>query len=633
MTYKIIDFKTKAAVTPGDFVFTGAEGPWDVIMDLEETRSQINEDYFRAAPPQVSKYLPFLPVKDHSKFVSLKEGGTPLIRSKHIGPKLGIDLWFKLEPQNPTGSFKDRGSAVDLSVARELGAKAIVLASTGNMAASCACYAAAAHVPCFVFVPEGTPPSKLAQVIAYGGHIVQVKGQYNDCARIAEEVAHELGFYLAGDYAFRVEGQKTAAFEICDQLFYHAPDMVVVPIGCGTNLTGYGKGFKEYRELGFIDAAPRIIGVQAEGAAGVVNAFQERAADVTTLPGINTIASAIAVTYPLDGCKALAAIYDSQGTALTVSDQEMLEAQYELSGVEGLFVEVSSATTLAAIKRLALQEDLSRKKIVCVLTGNGLKDPLPLLKVALKPPTIYPDVREFLQLHDNAFFEGKSVAFFDQSKVLFAAEPDVAEVKRTAKRLFDARYSDAHLAIVQESIAKHLKKGKQVTFSDFQDIVQDALRTSETPHPEILLVENFEIFTAKDTPPTAWVVIRIAGDLQEGRAAGVGPVDAVISALQDAAKDHSMPFELTDYQVGIRSRGTDAVVEVELKLKREGEISVGTGVSPDIIQASIEAFCRAFNSFSVHPGDTRGERRQPKEHAGKKPLPHGTIAAFEHGRL
>ena len=139
-----------------------------------------------------------MPIQDHAQFVSLKEMATPLVKSKRLRKKFGIDLYFKLESKNPTGSFKDRGSAVDLTVAKEMGAKGIVLASTGNMAASCACYAAQAGLPCFVFVPEGVPMGKLAQVIAFGGHIVQVKGSYNDAAKLAEAVAIEKGFYLAG---------------------------------------------------------------------------------------------------------------------------------------------------------------------------------------------------------------------------------------------------------------------------------------------------------------------------------------------------------------------------------------------------------------------------------------------------
>ncbi len=242
--YYLADFKTKERVTPTNMVFTGEDGPWEVVMDIESIKRRVNPSYFKVSPPLVTKYLPLMPIKDYSCFVTLGEGTTPLIRSTTIEKELGAEIYFKLENQNPTGAFKDRGSAVELTIAREFGAKGIVVASTGNMAASCSCYAAAAHMPCFVFVPEDTPPSKLAQVISYGGRIVQVKGSYGDAAKLAEDVAKKLGFYLAGDYAFRVEGHKTAAFEIVEQLFFDTPDMVVVPVGCGTTSL-LSQGFKD----------------------------------------------------------------------------------------------------------------------------------------------------------------------------------------------------------------------------------------------------------------------------------------------------------------------------------------------------------------------------------------------------
>jgi threonine synthase len=600
--YKIVDYKSRAEVHPSNLVFTGADAPWEVVMDMDMTRARINEDYFRASPPLVSKYLPFLPVKDQSNFVSLKEGGTPLIRSKRISRKLGLDLWFKLEPQNPTGSFKDRGSAVDLTVAREMGAEAIVLASTGNMAASCACYAAAAGIPCFVFVPEDTPASKLAQVMSYGGHIVQVKGRYNDAARVAQNVAEELGFYLAGDYAFRVEGQKTAAFEICDQFFFQVPDVVIVPIGCGTNLTAYFKGFKEYFELGLIDRMPQIIGVQATGSSAVVDAFRGGAADCTPLASIDTVASAIAVTYPIDGAKALRGIYESHGEAVAVTDKEMLQAQYELARNEAHFVEVSSAACLAAVIKLRETGKLIGKRVVCVLTGNGLKDPSPLLKVALKPPTIYPEVNEFLSLYSQSFFKGKTVAFFEPNEVLFSTVPSVADVGRYVEQFFSTTYPATYLEQIRSSVEKFLLKGKSVTFSDFQDIVQDAVRHLESRVEEVLTVEDFEIHTGKDRKPDARVVVRVRGEEREARATGVGPVDAVINALTQAGSGDTQPAALVGYKVEIRSQGTDAVVDVELKLRREGTLSVGNGISPDIIQASIEAFVSAFNNFYKFEG-------------------------------
>jgi threonine synthase len=281
---------------------------------------------------------------------------------------------------------------VEVSIAKEMGASALILASTGNMAASCACYAAAAKMPCYVLVPEGVSLSKLAQVIAFGGRIVQVKGNYNDAARLAHELAEKKGFYLAGDYAFRVEGQKTAAFEVIDQLFFNVPDAVVLPIGCGTNMAAYAKGFEEYRSLGLISKLPKLIGVQSNLANAVVNSFEKEERTITALSSANTLASAIAVPNPIDGIKALDAIYKSNGSAVSVSDQEILEAQYLLSTEENLFVESASAATLAAVmKMISSDPELYRDQtFVCVLTGDGLKDAHVLLESFTKTQKIYP---------------------------------------------------------------------------------------------------------------------------------------------------------------------------------------------------------------------------------------------------
>ncbi|HLF66474.1 MAG TPA: pyridoxal-phosphate dependent enzyme, partial [Gammaproteobacteria bacterium] len=231
MFYKVIDFITKQEVSPKNFIFTGDAGPWEIVMDIAAIKAKLDLATFKKLPISFKKYLPLLPLQSSPDFIALNEIATPLIKSKKLGPELGLDLYFKIEGKNPTGSFKDRGSILDVAMAQELGAKALIVASTGNMAASCACYAAAAQLPCYVLVPEGAPMSKLAQVLAYGGHIVQIKGTYTDAMQLAKTIALQMNFYLAGDYAPRVEGQKTAAFEICDQFILDPPDAVIVPMG------------------------------------------------------------------------------------------------------------------------------------------------------------------------------------------------------------------------------------------------------------------------------------------------------------------------------------------------------------------------------------------------------------------
>lgn len=596
--HHLIDFVTKKPVKPDDLVFAGEDSPWEVVMDMETIKSKINLDYFKIAPPGVAKYLPLMPIQEIANFVSLRETATPLIKSKVLGKKLNIDLYFKVEGKNPTGSFKDRGSVVDLSIAKELGASSIILASTGNMAASCACYAATAKIPCFILVPEGVSVSKLAQVISYGGRIVQVKGNYNDAAKLAHNIAKKMGFYLAGDYAYRVEGQKTAAFEIIDQMFFQVPDVVIVPIGCGTNITAYSKGFSEYQQLGLIDSIPQLVGVEATGAAAVVNSFENKTNTIEPLESADTLASAIAVPNPIDGIKALDAIYSTHGFAAAVSDQDMLQAQHLLSTEEGLFVESASAATFAALEQAVLAGKIAAgSKVVCVLTGDGLKDAHVVLRAAIKPATIYPNEKEFELLYQNNFFKNKNMIFVDKSQTLFNSNPSLEEIKKQAVHLLDAHYPDEHLLKIQTILNKILQKGKVVTVSDFQDSVQDALETLRyKAHPTFSVID-FEVTTGKDRASHAKVKVSINGEEREANSPGVGPVDAVISALSVACKQQ-MHFDLTEYKVDIRDQGVNAVVNVELRLMKDNMQSLGCGVSPDIIQASIEAFEEAYNGFT-----------------------------------
>lgn len=596
--YYLRDFVSKQPVNPTNLVFTGETTPWEVVMDFEKIKSKINLDYFRLSPPNLLKYLPLLPIEQQTEFVTLRESTTPLVQSRKLGKKMGIDLLLKLEGKNPTGSFKDRGTAVEISVAKEKGAKAIILASTGNMAASCACYAAAAGIPCFILVPEGVPPGKLSQVLAFGGHIVQVKGTYNDAADLAYKIAVEMGFYLAGDYAYRLEGAKTAAFEVIDQMLFHVPDYLVVPIGCGTNIGGWFKGYQDYFKLGLINKMPKIIGVQADGAKAVVNSFEEGRADIQILPSINTLASAIAVSNPIDGLKALEAINTTGGYAVSVTDNEILEAQHRMAKDDGVFAESSASATVAGVQKLIKAGKIEAgAQILCVLTGDGLKDPQVVLKAAIKPPTIYPKTAEFLNLYKNGFFDGKSMIFVEKSDVLFNQEPSKAQIAAEIKNLFAADYGDEYLDKIHLSLAKMLHKGKSITIADLQDSIQSTLESPAHKNPEVFSVVDFSVDTAKDKPAQAKVVVNIAGQEFSASGEGTGPVDALIKALTHACKE-TLIFKLTEYKVEIRGQGTDANVYVEMKLQKGSSNSLGTGTSPDIIQASIEAFAEAYNGFN-----------------------------------
>ena len=596
--FQIVNYLTRKPVEPKNYVFTGFDSPWEVVMDLNQIRSRINLDYFKVAPPGLGKYLPFMPIRKAQHFISLLEKATPLLKSKFLGKKLGIDLYFKLEGKNPTGSFKDRGSSVDISIALELNAKGIILASTGNMAASCACYAAAAKIPCFIIIPEGVPVAKLAQVIAFGGRIVQVKGNYNDAAALAEALAAKLEFYLAGDYAFRVEGQKTAAFELIDQLFFKAPDMVIVPIGCGTNMASYEKGFQEYLALGLIDKIPTLIGVQAEGASAVVKSFEQKEETVKGFTTINTVASAIAIPNPIDGIKALNAIYNTGGLAISVSDDEILEAQYLLASQEGLFVESASAATIAGLFKLKERDNITGNKIACILTGDGLKDASVVLKSAIKPVTIYPSVEEFDALYQNHFFEGNTMIFGDKNRTLLTTSPSLTDIKSEIRKLVNVDYPDNYLQRIKTSLEANLKKGKTITVADILDSIHECIETPHTFSSDHFKVKDFKVITQKDKPAVAEIEVEIANIIYRASSEGVGPVDAMIKALIIAGKE-KIEVSMKDYKVEVREDGVDAVVSVELKLAKDNLFSVGRASSPDIIQASLEAFEKAYNGLQI----------------------------------
>jgi threonine synthase len=387
-----------------------------------------------------------------------------------------------------------------------------------------------------------------------------------------------------------------------DQLFFQAPDIVVVPIGCGTNITAYAKGFAEYYQLGLINKIPKLIGVEASGACAVVNSFEKGEKTITALHSADTLATAIAVPNPIDGIKALDAIYKTQGCAVSVTDQEIMEAQYLLSREEGLFVESASAATLAALIKLKKDRSFENQKIVCILTGDGLKDSNVVLKSAIMPPTIYPDKKEFFLLYEKNFFKGKSMIFVDKNKVLFETDPTLLQIKEQLNDLFNASYGEDYLLKIQAILARILQKGKSITVSDFQDSIQDAVEATPNKVNEVFSILDFEMTTAKDRAAKASVTIKIAGETRQAQATGVGPVDAICNALHEACHEQA-DVKLTEYKVDIRSQGVDAVVYVELKLVKGHLHSLGHGASPDVIQASVEAFQEAYNAFY---GDNNG---------------------------
>jgi len=353
------------------------DGLLTVEMDLEQLK-ELQPFDLRYRPLSVWRYAPFLPVEEE-KAVSLKEGGTPLYKCDSLSENLGVkNLEVKYEGANPTGSFKDRGMTVGVSKAVELGAKGVGCASTGNTSASLSAYAAKAGLDCVVLLPEGkVAAGKLAQAMFYGARIVSIQGNFDDALSIVRELSSQGVLYLLNSInPFRPEGQKSVAFEIIDQLGFQLPDRIVLPVGNAANIWAVYKALKEWETIGWIDHVPMLSGVQASGSRPVVNAFREGRRDFDPVEAPETIATAIRIGNPISGKKALTAIYETGGCAVDVTDEEMLEAQRMLGRTEGLGVEPASAASVAGVRRM-LQDGLMDhdEKVVCICTGNLLKDP------------------------------------------------------------------------------------------------------------------------------------------------------------------------------------------------------------------------------------------------------------------
>jgi len=328
----------------------------------------------------VWKYRELMPIEREKSIISLAEGGTGLHRCQRLGRKLGLKkLYVKNEGENPTGSFKDRGMTVAISKAKELGKKKVLCASTGNTSASLAAYSARAGMECIVLVPKGkVAGGKMLQVAMHGARIIQVKGDFDQAFKTALELARrKKELYLMNSInPYRLEGQKTLAFEISDQLDSKTPDTVILPVGNGGNISAAWKGFTEFQQLSIAKTRPRMIGIQAEKAAPIAKAVKGRQSKIRPVHKPQTIATAIRIGSPVNWPKVLKAINESKGTAETVTDSEILQAQRELASLEGIFVEPASAASIAGLTKLRANGTVDPSEtVVCVTTGHGLKDP------------------------------------------------------------------------------------------------------------------------------------------------------------------------------------------------------------------------------------------------------------------
>jgi threonine synthase len=336
-------------------------------------------------PGVITAYRARLPVTERTPVVTLFEGGTPLVPAPVLSQRTGCEVYLKVEGANPTGSFKDRGMTVAISKAAEEGARAVICASTGNTSASAAAYAVRAGMTCAVLVPQGKIAlGKLAQALVHGATLLQVDGSFDDCLELARKLAVDYPVALMNSVnPYRIEGQKSAAFEICDELG-RAPDIQCLPVGNAGNITAYWKGYREYAEDGMTDGLPRMFGFQAAGAAPIVNGAPVLAP--------MTIATAIRIGNPASWITAEQARDESHGLIDAVTDKHILEAYRLIARHEAVFVEPASAASVAGLLRTAADGRLpSGSTVVCTVTGNGLKDPEWAISGAPKPITVAVD--------------------------------------------------------------------------------------------------------------------------------------------------------------------------------------------------------------------------------------------------
>ncbi|RME97688.1 MAG: threonine synthase, partial [Chloroflexi bacterium] len=389
----------------------GNEGILDVQYDYDRIGRRISQgDLLHTTNPTIWRYKPLLPVQPNAKVPPLTVGWTPLYRTDRLAADLGLrQLWVKDDGRLPTASFKDRASAIAIVKAQEKQADVIAVASTGNAAAALSGLCASVRQPNVIFVPESAPQAKIAQLLVFGSRVMLVKGTYDDAFELCMAAVAEYGWYNrnTGYNPYMTEGKKTVSFEICEQLGWRAPDRVFVSVGDGCIIGGVHKGFKDLLALGWIDHMPKIMGVQAAGSNYLYQAWKNNE-DVLTKPPIaaQTAADSISAGLPRDRLKAMAAVRESGGAFLSVTDDEILAAIPALARGSGVFAEPAGAAAYAGLLKAIEQNQVSAdERIVVINTGNGLKDVTGAMNgvklVGTAPQHVAPNIEDLKRALNN----------------------------------------------------------------------------------------------------------------------------------------------------------------------------------------------------------------------------------------
>jgi len=380
-------------------------GRLDIYYDYEKVKEAFSKRILKGRRFYMWRYRELMPVSEDKNIVTLGEGGTPLIKAKRLAEELKVkNLYLKDETRNPTGSFKDRGMSVAVSMAVEFGYKVTVTASSGNAAAALAAYSAKAGLETYAFVIEEAGYGKVAQLLFYGAKVFRVKGlgKEDPTVKMMKLTYEKYGWYPSPSFGpfnpYQIEGPKTISYEVVEQLNWNIPDWVMVPVGAAALLTSVWKGFRDFKELGFIDNLPRLAAIQSTGNPPFVRAWKEKAEPfkIKPWPKPETIATGLEDPYPWDHDGGLNALYETNGVAEEVSDELILEAMKMLAKYEGIFAEPSGVASLAGYMKL-LEEGIIDKgdTVVVLITGHGLKDPDIVKKVSGDAPKIEPKLEDF----------------------------------------------------------------------------------------------------------------------------------------------------------------------------------------------------------------------------------------------
>ncbi|MDX1617345.1 MAG: pyridoxal-phosphate dependent enzyme [Balneolaceae bacterium] len=501
----------------------------------------------------------------------LKTKPSALKKLDRLSETYGADLWAKLEFEHPTGCFKDRGSYIEVQKAMELGADAICLASTGNMAASVAAYACYFKIPCFVFVPEKTTDAKIAQATVYDANIIRIKGDFSTCEALCRKFARSGNYYLAGDYVFREEGQKSFPYELIEQEGRDF-DFIFIPVGCGTNFGAIHKGFTELKAAGRTDRIPRLVAIQPEESSPVVEGIFKK--EKIIKKQVNTMAQSVAASDPVDFEKVLIGIEETDGLAFTVSEDDILQSLKEMAVEEGHFTEPACSLPLAAFKNN--RDTFKGKKCLFILTGAGLKDTKVVAKHSLSSPVLSPDLEKVTNYINSGFIEMQKKAWGKSRDTL----------------MVDLKMDPDHERLYDEYVKSIEKKGKSLSNHEIE-VLQSLVFNEDLDLEYPAEVVDYRLTMQKHGLVHATAKLNLQGEEMVTEARGVGPIDAILTAIKSET-DNICHLEVKDHEVEILSPDTDSLVVVTLTLTNAEQEWVSKGASPDTIEAAIQAYTKGL---------------------------------------